>query len=398
MYTTVAVLGLIALVYAGIAGRVEKTSLTGPIIFLIIGAILGPSVAGVLVIDLEEEGIKTLAEFTLAIVLFTDAAKTDLGLFWKHRKLPFRMLIVGLPLTIAAGFFVGTWCFPGLPMIELAVLATMLAPTDAALGKSVIENQHIPAGIRSSLNVESGLNDGLAVPILFVFLAMAGNMTDGGIGLISLKYLAQEVGIGIIVGVATVLIASRTLKHCNERGWLKSAWMPVPGIAIAVICFSAAQALGGSGFISAFIGGLLYNRLAKSHKDEMLQATQGIGELFAMMTWIVFGAVVVPLALPLFTWQIILYAILSLTIVRMIPIGLSLIGSGTNTYSTLFLGWFGPRGLASIVFAVMVLGRGLADHKFLTLIVITTVIVSVFAHGLTAKFLGREYGPKMKLS
>ena len=398
MYLTVGILGLIAIIYSAIAGRVEKSVLTGPIIFLLLGVILGPSVTGALQLDLNADGVKVLAEFTLALVLFTDASTTNLFQLNRNRGIPLRMLLIGMPLVIGLGYLAGLWCFPGLHALELAILAVILAPTDAALGKSVIENKEIPESIRTSLNAESGLNDGLAVPVLFLLLGIAGGMLEGGWGSLAVELLVEELGIGAVVGIGVVLTSSWVHRVCFKRGWMTSAWMPVPVLATAIAAFAIAQFLHGSGFIACFVGGLTYNKLGSEHKAQLLNATQGISELMSMITWTVFGAIIVPLAIPLFTWQVVVYALLSLTVVRMLPIGLSLIGGPVNLPANLFLGWFGPRGLASIVFAVIVIGKGLENQEMIVFAAVATVIFSVFAHGLTATALGRWLGPRMKVT
>ena len=398
MYVQLAVLGIIALAYAAVAGKVEKSWITGPMLFVAAGVILGPYFSNVLAVPMSSEAIKGLAELTLAFVLFNDASGTDLKLLAKTRKVPTRMLVIGLPLAVGAGYLLALWCFPGVGVFELALIATILAPTDAALGKAVVTNEKVHSSIRSTLNVESGLNDGLSVPILFLFLALATETATAGPGALIVEYLLHEVGIGAAVGIGLVSIAAFGIRWCHKNSWLSHSWLPVPVMALAVGSFGLAQAIGGSGFVAAFVGGLTFSFFTnKEAKETLLFASEGIGEVMAMVTWIVFGAVVIPVAIPAFTWPVVLYAILSLTVARMIPIALSLTGTGVNLKGKIFLGWFGPRGLASIVFVVIVGQETLPNIDLIALVVLTTVIMSIFAHGMTANWLAAKWGADMKV-
>jgi NhaP-type Na+/H+ or K+/H+ antiporter len=306
-----------------------------------------------------------------------------------------RLLLIGLPLTIALGFGIGLLLVETLSVFGLALLATMLAPTDAALGKAVVSNESVPDDIRQGLNVESGLNDGICVPVLFVFLALAlGKAGDAGPWTLAVKLVAEEIGIGLLIGVGLTFAAARLLKLAWHRKWLTHTWIQVPVVALALACFAVAQSLGGSGFIAAFSGGLLFGSLTKDLRDEFLLAAEGTGDTLALVTWVIFGSAVVGQAVGNFTWLILLYSVLSLTIIRMLPVFLSLAGSGIDTEGKLFIGWFGPRGLASIVFAVIVVNSDLPDTGPLAMTVACTIILSIIAHGITANPWARAYGER----
>jgi NhaP-type Na+/H+ or K+/H+ antiporter len=302
------------------------------------------------------------------------------------------MLVIALPLIILSGFGVGMLIFPQLGLFELAILATMLAATDAALGKAVVTNKAVPSHIREGLNAESGLNDGICVPILFVFIALAvgTNIEESSIDL-ALELVAKEIGIGLVVGLSLSAIGAWFLRLCWQRGWLSDIWGQLPVVALSVGCFTVAQRLHGSGYIAAFVGGILFGILAKESTHQLLHAAEGTGETLALLTWVVFGAAVVGQSFTYFSWQVVLYSILSLTIIRMLPIYLSLTGTGVESSDKLFLGWFGPRGLASIVFAIIVLNENLPGGHTLAMTVVCTVILSVVAHGLTANPLASAY-------
>lgn len=393
MYEVLAVLALFALVYSASAGGIERTWISGPMVFIAFGLGVGPSGLGWLSLSADAETIRTLAELTLALVLFTDAAGADLGVLRRSSQLPIRLLLVGLPLTILLGFGVGEWLFRQLSIFEVALLATMLAPTDAALGAAVITNPVVPDKVRQGLNVESGLNDGICVPILFVFLALAqGQAGEHGTGALALTLVAEEIGIGLITGLVLTAGAIWVLRLSKRRGWISRVWIQIPVVALAFACFGTAQVLGGSGFIASFVGGLLFGARLQEYRQPLLQAAEGTGDTFALITWVTFGAVVVGPALGHLSWPIVLYAVLSLTLIRMFPVYVALSGLGLSTEAKLFMGWFGPRGLASIVFAVIVLNASLPGSRTLTYVVAWTVILSILVHGVTAIPWARAFG------
>jgi NhaP-type Na+/H+ or K+/H+ antiporter len=336
---------------------------------------------------------------TLALVLFTDAASADMGVLRKTKALPIRLLLIGLPLTILLGYGVGVLLVEKLSLFEVALLATMLAPTDAALGKAVVTNEAVPDPVRQGLNVESGLNDGICVPILFVFLALAtGKGGEGGPWQLAMKLVAEEIGIGLAVGLLLTTMAGWLLKFAKGKGWLTHTWIQIPVVALALGCFAVAQFLGGSGFIAAFSGGLLFGVLAKQHREEFLLAAEGTGDTLALITWVIFGAAVVGQAVGQFSWLILLYAVLSLTLIRMLPVFLVLTGSGMNTEGKLFVGWFGPRGLASIVFAVIVVNANVPNSGPIAMTVVCTILLSILGHGITANPWAKAFGARQRLA
>ena len=401
MYETLAVLALFIMVYSSVAGAVERTRISGPIVFTCFGLLIGPAGFALLDWDTDRELIRNLAEVTLAMVLFTDAAGADVKVLKNTTGVPARLLLIGLPLTIALGFAFGTLLIEHPSLFALAVLATMLAPTDAALGKAVITNEAVPDEIRQSLNVESGLNDGICVPVLLLFLALALD-TAGDIGPLPLaaKLVVEQIGIGLAVGLVLTFIAVRLLKFARDRQWLTKTWTQIPILALALSCFAVAQYLGGSGFIAAFSGGLLMafmdKHLSREVKEEYLLASEGAGDTLALITWVTFGSAVVGQALGNFSWNILLYSFLSLTVIRMLPVFLCLTGSGIDTEGKLFIGWFGPRGLASIVFAVMVVNSELPDSGSLAMTVVCTIMLSIVGHGITANPWARAYGKRRR--
>ena len=397
MYENLAIICVFAFAYSLLAGRLARTPINGAVVYVVFGLIAGPVGLGLLDLSISTEGFRTIAELTLALVLFTDASNADLAVLRRTFHLPLRMLLFGLPLTILLGFGAGVLLFPGLELLEVAVLATLLAPTDAALGRAVVTNPVVPAPVRQGLNVESGLNDGICVPILFTFLALAPHAgVEGSTGTLAVRLVAGEIGIGVVIGVGLGVMAAWGLRSAGRRGWIVDPWVRLPIVALAVACFAMTQFAGGSGFIACFIGGLTFGALTREHKEEVLAGAEVTGEAFGLITWVVFGAaVVLQYGAPL-DWRIVVYAILSLTVVRMLPVFLSVLGLGVRTDAKLFLGWFGPRGLASVVFLVIVYGENLPGSDTIVTTTVATVVLSVLAHGLSANPLAAVFGASAK--
>ena len=395
MYLDLVIFAVFILIYSAVAGAIERTWISGAIVFTAFGLLIGPVGLDLISLEVDREAIKTLAELTLALVLFTDAAGADLAVLKKFERLPVRLLLVGLPLTILLGFGVGAILFPSLSLFEVALLATMLAPTDAALGKAVVTNETVPNAVRQGLNVESGLNDGICVPILFVFLALAtGKAGEEGPWHLALMLVIEEIGLGLAVGLVITVLAASLMKIALRRKWLTETWIQIPIVALALACFATAQFIGGSGFIAAFCGGLLFGFLAKKQKEEFLVPAEGTGDTMALITWVIFGGAVVSRAIGNFSWAVLIYAILSLTLIRMLPVFCALTGLRTNTEGKLFVGWFGPRGLASIVFAVIVVNANLSNDGIIAMAVVTTVILSIIFHGLSANPWAKGFGER----
>jgi len=398
MYENLAIIALFAFAYSLVAGRLSRGAINGPVVYLAFGVIAGPVALGWLHLDISNEGIRLIAELTLALVLFTDASNADLAVLRRTRQLPLRLLLIGLPLTILLGVATGRLLFPDLGLFEIAILATMLAPTDAALGKAVVTNPAVPATIREGLNVESGLNDGICVPILFTFLALATQSHSGdSTSSLALHFLVEEVGIGLGIGVGLALVGSWALRNATKLGWIDETWIGIPVVALAFTSFTAAQFAGGSGFIACFTGGLTFGAVTPRHKQAVLEGAEGTGEAFSLITWLIFGAAVVWQHSGTFGWRVGVYAVLSLTVVRMLPVFASVLGLGVRTDAKLFLGWFGPRGLASIVFIVIVADSKLPGHGTLVATVVATVTLSILAHGLSSNPLAAAFAARDKV-
>ena len=386
MHLELTILAIFAFLYSIIAGRVERSVVSGPMIFVFSGILMGPLVLGWFDGSVVRSQLRMFADMTLVLILFSDAANVQLSVLKSKIAIPARMLLIGLPGVVLLGFGLALVLFDLLSIYEAAILGTILAATDAALGKAVVTDEKVPDWIKTGLNAESGLNDGLCVPFLFIFIAMAlESITPTGGAIKPMTVVLEEIGIGLIVGLGLTYVGSLLLRQCLVRGWVTEVWSQIAVPALALACFSLAQQWHGSGYIASFTGGLLFGHLLGDKKHKFVVAAEGIGETLAMLTWLLFGGSVVAAVIGLASWHVIVYALLSLTVVRVLPIFLSLSGTNATVKDRLFLGWFGPRGLASIVFAVIVLDSGLPGGELIAIIVIVTVFFSLIAHGFSAK-------------
>jgi len=377
--------------YATVSRRLERLNVSGAMLFTTAGLLVGP-VLGLLDLQVRGEQVKLLAEITLTLVLFADASRISLPALRHEFAVPLRLLGIGLPLTIVAGALIGAAVIPGVSFAEALVLAIVLACTDAALGQAVVSDERVPSRIRQGLNVESGLNDGLCVPLFFIAIAFAE--TDAGTASAhsASQLVFEQIGYGLVGGVAAGALGGLALQLAARRRLIEPHWLQILSVASALLAAGVASALGGSIFIAAFTGGFLFGALRRDTGGEVSYLVDEGGELFNAVTFIVFGAVILGPLLDELTWQIVLYAVLSLTVVRMLPVALAMLGTGARRPTLAFLGWFGPRGLASIVFAVILIDDTELPHLHTLLLAITvTIALSVYAHGLTARPLTERY-------
>ena len=380
MYTGLAILAVFTFAFSLLSARIDRLPTSAPVVFVLAGVLLGPLGLGWFSDDMGRSQFRILVDLTLAVILFTDAANSNLNVLRRNWKLPARMLGIGLPGSMLLGALLAMALFEVLSPYEAAVVGVMLAATDAALGKAVVTNEKVPASLRETLNCESGLNDGLCVPFLLVFLALA----SGGEGESASRLVAEELGIGAAVGASLAVVGGWLLRESHRRGWISSVWLQLCLPSLALCCFAIAQSMHGSGYIAAFVGGIVFGAIAKDGIHQLAMPAEGIGEAMAMLTWMGFGVLVIGQSLPLVTWPMLLFAVLSLTVVRMLPVAISLVGSGESAANVAFLGWFGPRGLASVVFAIMVVEAELANSALIAMIVTCTVALSLLLHGVTA--------------
>ena len=373
-------------VFSLVSRRISGTVITAPMIFVAAGMLLSPEGLDLVKISSSSSLVLLVAELALVLTLFSDASKIDLRALLREEKLPGRLLFLGLPLTIAFGAIVAAFILKDVTLAEAGLIGAMLSPTDAGLGQAIVNNTKLPARIREGLNVESGLNDGGSIPVFLFFLILAsGEALERPVGiLISLAF--QQIGIGILVGAAIGFAGGWISSRAVRAGWMSGLYRKIGFMSLAITAWLVADAVGGSGFIAAFTGGLV-TRVANNIKltEEEIILTEAEGSILSLAVFFVFGITV---AAKVFTinWPIFIYAILSLTVIRMIPVAISLIGMKLHTETVLFLGWFGPRGLASVVLLLIAMEdmKGIGGIKTVSLVVITTVFLSIFAHGATA--------------
>ena len=381
-----------ALVFAWgvLSGRLERFDVTAPIIFVAAGLVLTHGPLAPLGIQPSNELVKAMAEFTLVLVLFTDASRVGLHEMRPDLGLYLRLLGLALPLTIGLGTLLAL-AVPGIGGIWLALLVgAALAPTDAALGAGIMSSPRVPARIRRLINVESGLNDGIATP--FVTVALAGEATTEHISGTTPAVAVAELALGLVVGVAVGGVGGLVVRAARQRGWADAGFAGLAVLGLALCAYAAALALDGNGFIAAFTGGLAFGTVSGRPRVPLVPFAEEVGALVSLLTWLAFGAVAVAPAITRLTWPIAGYAVLSLTLIRMLPVAASLAGTRLGGPTVGFVGWFGPRGLVSVVFALLALEElGRRDAAPAVTVISVTVLLSVIAHGATAEPLARRY-------
>jgi NhaP-type Na+/H+ or K+/H+ antiporter len=387
-----AVIAATLLGFSVVSRRLSGTPITSAIVFVGVGLVAGSQALDLFDAPSTGEFVKVLAEATLAFVLFSDASRIDLRALRGEYTVPARLLGIGLPLTIILGAILAALIFAQISLAEAVVIAVLLAPTDAALGQAVVTEPRLPSRIRQGLNVESGLNDGICVPLLFIALAVA-EADAGSIGdAHAARLVFEQIGYGVCGGVIGGVATAAVVVVGTRRRLIEPAWLQVIPAAGAILAYGSAAALGGSGFIAAFAAGMIFSALRRHDSGEVTYFIDQLGEVLNAVTLLVFGAVLLSPALDDLNWRIVIYAIASLTVVRMLPVAIAMLGTGARPPTVTFLGWFGPRGLASIVFALIVLHEAHLPHVG-TILSVTylTVGLSVIAHGLTAAPLTRRY-------
>ncbi|MEU6255796.1 cation:proton antiporter [Streptomyces sp. NPDC047043] len=391
--------------YALFSRRLSTTVVSAPMVFTAFGVAIGPLGLGLLDLEHDAGPVLTLVEAALTLVLFTDAMSVRRRDLRVGGFLPERLLGIGLPLTIGAGWLLAWPLLPGLTVWELALVGTILAPTDAALGKTAVSNPRVPALVRNGINVESGLNDGMALPFFVLFLAaLPGTVTSQeGAGGAFWRALVLSTALGLAVGG----IGGWLLRRSRERDWVSRDWRQVFVLAVAVGSYTLAVVVDGSGFIAAWVAGFAFGVSYRQERgsrrrdtevdaaagdDDTAHLAERLAELLASVSFLVFGAVLLGPTLEDVDWRIVVYAVLSLTAVRMLPVALSLTGSGLALPTVAYIGWFGPRGLASVVFGLLVVEEHVHGVQLIGRVVALTVALSILLHGMSAVFLAERYG------
>lgn len=388
---------LLLFIIAIFSRLIGKLPISFQMLFIIAGMIVGWFFTGY--VDITKPPYSTtiflIAEIALVLVLFSDASRV--GLKALDNNLSTRLLTIGLPLTIILGIITAILIFPGIPWWVAGIIGAAVAPTDAALGQIVVQNKKVPQKIRSTIEIESGLNDGGAVPFLLLFIAIglaAEAFRPTGY---FIQITLEQIGFGLLAGLVVGIGGGWLVLNAQNKEWITPNFQRIAFLAMAILTFLIADELGGSGFIAAFIGGLALGYIVKDARKILIDFSETEGQFLNLTVFFLLGIVILPLLLNV-TWQILLYAILSLTVIRMIPVAISLIRTKLGWNSILFIGWFGPRGLASIVLVFLALEELKVfpgDTTFIT-VVFVTVILSVFAHGITASSLSKFYARSIR--
>lgn len=375
---------LTVFIYSLISRRLETTVLTAPILFTLAGIALYRLPPAFSDPELKRQGFLLVAEIGLVMTLFTDAARINLKSLTSNRNLPIRLLTTGMLLTIFLGTLGGMWLFPSLSWQEAGILAAILAPTDAGLGMVIVNSPYVPNRIRQALNVEAGLNDGLSVPFLMCFIAMSLQTSESA-GAVLSRFIGEQIGYGCLIGIGIGAIGGWLLTLATRKQWMNESMQQMGLVAIPLLCALASEASGASMFIAGYVSGFAVQLGFAEAGRNSVEFTDTWGQLFDFFVFFLFGLLVAR-SWAQFEWQHFYYAVFSLTLARMLPVALALLGSGLSRATWLFMGWFGPRGLASIVLGLVYLeGQAhLPGETTIKLALMMTVIISIFSHGLSA--------------
>ncbi len=383
-----ATVGFTLLLVAAVSRRLVSTPITPAMVVVAVGVLVGPLVLDDLTLAPTSSMVRRLAEATLAVVLFSDSSRINLRAVRREASIPARLLGAGLPLTIALGTLLAVILFGSFSLSEALLLGVILAPTDAGLGSAVVTDTRLPQRVRQSLNIESGLNDGICVPLLLIVLATASGVAGAPH---PVEVIGEQIGYGLVAGLAAAFLAASVVNIVGQRQLIADAWRQIIPVGATVLAYGIAEALGGSGFIAAFTAGALFGLTVRESSVGEMRFTEETGALLDAITFFVFGAVLLGPSLEHVSWQIALYAISSLTLVRILPVAISLVGTHARGPTVAFIGWFGPRGLASIVFAVIVEDTHQAHAEPILTACYLTVGLSVLLHGLSAAPLVSRY-------
>lgn len=387
--TDIAVVAVVSIGWLLIGRRAARRNVSSAMALVAAGLVLANGPWAPVALEVRSEPVLVLAEATLALLLFADASRVNLARLRRDAAVPVRLLVVGLPLTIAVGVAVAAGVLGG-PIWVAAAIAAIVAPTDAALGAPIVSDRRVPERIRRTLNVESGLNDGIATPFVNLFLAAAiGELADAHGWSTAVAHLA----VGAAVGAAAGLLGGLAARSAHRAGWMEPHARSLVAVFVATAAFTATLAVDGNGFIAAFVAGLAFGTTLREEEAEVTELAEEVGEALTLVVWFVFGAVLLGPALRAAGWREVAFAILALTVVRMVPVAVALAGTGLDRATVAFVGWFGPRGLASVVFTIIAIDElDGADARRVLVAATLTVAISVVAHGASASPLARRYG------
>ncbi len=380
-------IAILILGYGAFSQRLEKWIVTAPMVFVSVGLLVSFFDIELLAEGSKAPYVKVLAELTLMLVLFIDASTINREKLKKERKLPIRLLGIGLPLTMVMGTVLAFVLFPEEKTLVLIAMAFILSPTDAALGQAVVTSKLVPERIRQTINVESGLNDGIALPpILVCFAILSGESGDGGADISYwLGFVMKQFVFGPLIGGLVGWLGGLLVERSSTRGWMSITYQMLASLAIAILSFSLAEWFHGNGFIAAFFAGLMLGTRTEIIRERIREFGEAESQIMILFIFLLVGMILVPISYPYWDWKALVYALLSLTAIRMVPVALSLIHSGLSKKEIWFIGWFGPRGIASVLYMLMmVLQLGTAGYERAISVITLTVLLSIFLHGISA--------------
>lgn len=386
---------LMIFVYGLFSKVSDRSPVTAPMVFVAVGILVGPLGLGLFQMDVRGELIHVLTEVTLILILFVDASTINLKQLIQDRAIPTRMLGLGLPLTMVLGSLVACLIYPELSIWMLLLMALILSPTDAALGQAVVKSEKVPERVRRWISVESGLNDGIALPPIFACIAALSIGQAGAEEQRWFTFLLQQVVFGAVIGGLVGWVGGVLVNACASKGWMNSTFQRLVSGSLAILCFAIAEMVHGNGFIAAFAGGLMLGYGAKSElvRERIQEFGEAEGQQLILFVFLIFAMVMVPQAFAHWDGRAWLYALLSLTLIRMLPVAISLTGAKLGLKTVLFVGWFGPRGIASVLYLLLVVAElGVEGYEQVLSVIVLTVLLSVFLHGVTAVPFSNRFG------
>ena len=386
-HTAILFCSLLIFVFGLFSRLAERSPVSAPMFFLAVGILVSPIGLDLYHLEFNGEAVKLVAEITLIMILFVDASMIRYDrLLETLAGIPARLLMIGLPLTMVLGSLVLWMLFPSMEIWLVVMVALILSPTDAALGQAVIKSERVPNRIRESISIESGLNDGIALPPILVCIAVlvegASAIDYSGKWAI---FMVQQLTLGPLVGGLVGWAGGTLLEKASAKGWVEATFQRLAALPLALLAFAAAEMVHGNGFIAAFFSGLLLGVTTPEVRERVQEFGEAISQMLSFFVFMVLGMVMVPLAMDHWTWMSLVYALLSLTVIRMVPVAISLIGSGLDNFTIAFVGWFGPRGIASVLYLLIAgIDIGFAGFEVGLSIIVLTVLLSTFLHGVTA--------------
>lgn len=386
---------LLILGFALVSLPIQRSYLTPPMIFVLFGMLVGPHGLGVIHPDISSAATKFVVELTLILVLFCDGARIQIPGTSRLDLTTFRLLFAGMGIYILLGAGAAFFLFKDIGFWQGALLAAVLAPTDAGLGQASIADERVPANVRNNISLESGLNDGMIVPALIFLMVCESLYAGASQAQFWLGFAAREIGVGALAGVAVGLLGEWLLTLAQKHKTIMPSFQQLSGVALALLAYSSADLSGGNGLIAAYLAGFSLGNARQGHHSPLLQFSHQQKELFSLITYMFFGALWVLPALKTATWETFLFGLLCLTVFRVVSVLLSMWGSALPMKAKFYIAWVGPKGIASLLFGLIVLENYSVPHREeIFLITTVTVFLSIFLHGLSAKLLVKLYEKK----